>query len=285
MRLVTSLNVLYDYTTEIDRAVSRLAAAGFDAIDFNGCDMMKPWRGPLGDDCLNQLQAAGQRHGLPFTQAHGPMFNYWGEQAAEDLADTFRCLEWCGQLGIPWMVMHPGTITGGYGPAHREQTLEANLAFFRQFVPVMETHGVGIAIENMADGFRAGRMYGAVPAELVELCDALDHELFGLCWDTGHAFLQGLPQREAIGSLGQRLKVIHVQDNDGKMDHHLLPYHGKIDWQTVVDGLKEAGYRGNWTYEVHAAVRFYPDELRDAALKLATAIGRHFLARLTPAPV
>lgn len=285
MLLVTSLNVLYDYTPEIDRAVSRLAAAGFDGIDFNGCDMMKPWRGPVGDDCLAQLVAAGERHGLRFTQAHGPMFDYWGAQAADDLADTYRCLEWCGRLGVPWMVMHPGTIAGGYGPEHRQHTLEANLAFFRQFVPAMEKHGVGIAIENLADGFRAGRMYGAVPSELIELCDALDHELFGLCWDTGHALLQGLPQAEAIGSLGSRLKVLHVQDNDGKADHHLLPYHGKIDWNSVVAGLKAADYQGNWTYEVHNAVRILPDELRDASLSLAVAIGRHFIGRLVPTPV
>lgn len=279
MNVATSLNVLYDYTADIPRAVARLAAAGFDALDFNGCDMMQLWRGPAGEDHIEQLRAAAAEHGLPFVQAHGPMYAYWGEKAAEGLADTFRCLDWCGRLGVPWMVMHPGTIPGGYDPAHHDATLEANLAYFRQFIPAMEEHGVGIAIENLSDAFYNHRCFGAVPAELIELRDALDHELFGLCWDTGHAFLQKLPQTTAIGSLGDRLKVLHVQDNDGKSDHHLLPFHGKIVWDEVVAGLKQAGFAGTWTYEVHAAVRFLPDELRDHALNLAVAVGRWFAAQ------
>jgi len=115
-----------------------------------------------------------------------------------------------------------------------------------------------------------------VPGELTKLCDALDHELFGLCWDTGHAMLQCLDQQAALSSLGSRLKVLHIQDNDGKSDAHILPFHGKVKWDDVVAGLQGAGYQGAWTYETHNAVRTLPDPLRDDALRLAVAIGRHF---------
>lgn len=278
MLVATSMNVLYDYTGEIERAVERLAAAGFDAIDFNGCDMMRPWEGPAGEYYLERLASAAERHRLPFVQAHGPMFAYWGDGAEVGIADTERCLVWCGRLELPWMVMHPGTLPGGWDKAHRQRIFEANLAFFRRFLPLMEEHRVGIAIENTSDAFN-GRAFGSTPDDLCELCDALDHELVGLCWDTGHALLQKLPQREAIGSLGQRLKVLHVQDNDGRADHHLLPYTGQIKWDEVVAGLKDAGYRGAWTYETHNAVRHLPDPLRDSALRLMVDIGRHFAAQ------
>ena len=276
MQLATSLNVLYDYTPDIASAVVRIAAAGFDALDFNGCDMMVPWRGPVGDDNLKQLKAAAEQHGLPFVQAHGPMYDYFGDQADEHLADTFRCLEWCGDLGLPWMVMHPHRLAGPHTGAHWERCMEVNLEYFRQFIPAMERLGVGIAIENLSDVFSPGRSFGSVPGEISKLCDALDHELFGLCWDTGHALLQCLDQQASLTDLGSRLKVIHVQDNDGKSDQHLLPYHGKVKWDDVVAGLKAGGYRGAWTYETHNAVRTLPDHLRDDALNLAVAIGRHF---------
>ncbi len=278
MWVATSMNVLYDYTDDVERAVRRLAEAGFEALDFNGCDMMQLWRGPLGDELVDRIKVAADQHGLPFVQSHGPMFDYWGEKAEENIADTFRCIDWCGRLGVPWMVMHPAAIAGGYDRAHHQATLAANLKFLGQFLPALERHGVGLAIENTADGFGGIRRFGAVPEDLCELCDAFDHELVGLCWDTGHAFLQKLPQREAIGSLGSRLKVLHVQDNDGKSDHHLLPFNGKIDWNEVVLGLKQAGFAGHWTFETHAAVRFLPDPLRDAALRLAAGIGKHFAA-------
>jgi len=279
MQLATSLNVLYDYTPDIEAAVARIAAAGFDALDFNGCDMMVPWRGPGGDEHLNKLKAAADRHGLPFVQAHGPMYDYFGEDAEAHLADTFRCMEWCSRLGLPWMVMHPYRLPGAHSNEHWQRCMEVNLDYFRQFIPAMERLGVGIAIENLSDFFSPGRSFGSVPGEIAKLCDALDHELFGLCWDTGHAFLQCLDQKEALSSLGSRLKVLHIQDNDGKSDAHLLPYHGKVKWDDVVAGLKGAGYQGAWTYETHNAVRTLPDPLRDDALRLAVTIGRHFTAQ------
>ncbi|MBI2301130.1 MAG: sugar phosphate isomerase/epimerase [Armatimonadetes bacterium] len=273
--MATSLNVLYDYTSDIPRAVRRLKAAGFDALDFNGCDMLSLWQGGEGERNLELLAGAAEEHGLPWVQAHGPMFEFWGENAVWGIADTRRCLRWCGRLGVPWMVMHPGHRPGAFDAAHRQRVIEANLEFDRQFIPLMEEHRVGIAIENLADAFH-GRRFGSVPEDLLELHTALDHELFGFCWDTGHAFLQGLPQRESIASLGSRLKVLHVQDNDGKGDDHLLPYTRGVAWDEVVAGLQDAGYQGAWTYEIHNAVRHLPDGCRDDALRLAVTVGRHF---------
>lgn len=281
MFCATSLNVLFDYTDDIPRAVSRLKRAGFEALDFNGCDMTKPWAGPDGDRHLETLAAAAEAAGLPFVQAHGPMFDYFGEQSAAGVAETHRCLAWCGRLGVPWMVMHPYPVPGGFDGEHRRRCLEVNRNFLHQFLPDMERYGVGMAIENLSDHFGAGRRFGSVPEDLLELHQALDHELFGLCWDTGHALLQQLPQAESIASLGARLKVLHIQDNSGKRDDHILPFCGTVDWDQVVTGLRGAGYAGHFTFEVHNAVRRLPDELRDDALRLTANIGHWFVGRLT----
>ncbi|MCC7493547.1 MAG: sugar phosphate isomerase/epimerase [Fimbriimonadaceae bacterium] len=279
MLLATSLNVLYDYTADIDRAVRRLHAARFDALDFNGCDMLPLWRGAAGELHLERLRAAAEAVGLPFVQAHGPMFGYFGDRAAEGVADTLRCIDWCGRLRVPWMVMHPANLPCAGGPEVRQAVLERNVSFLSQFIPALEQHGVGMALENLADTFGGQRTFGSVPEDLIDLCDALDHELVGLCWDTGHAFLQKLPQTSSLRALGSRLKAIHVQDNDGRADLHILPYHGQVNWDEVLAGLRAAGYQGAFTYEVHNAVRHHPDTLRDEALRLAVATGRHLVAR------
>ncbi len=279
MQLATSLNVLYDYTDDVARAVTRLAEAGFDALDYNGCDMLSLWPGEVADRHVETLRVTAAQHQLAWVQSHGPMYDYFGKDAERGLADTFRCLDHSGRLGVPWMVMHPTTVPGAGDAAHHQRHLDTNLAYFRQFIDTMERHHVGIAIENMADGFGGLRRYGSVPEELCELVDALAHPLFGICWDTGHAHLQKLPQTEAIGSLGSRLKVLHVQDNNAVHDLHLLPFLGTIDWNTVLAGLRLAGYQGAWTFEVHAAVRFHPDHLRDYALRLAVATGRELIGR------
>ena len=282
MLVATSLNVLYDYTNEIDRAVDRLSAAGFEALDFNGCDMMSLWPGKDGEERVERLRIAAEKHRLPWLQAHGPMFSYWGDDAPQQLEETKRCIRWCGQLGVPWMVMHTGTRPGAWDAAHHQANLQANLDFFRPFFELLAEHQVGIAIENTADMFN-GRAYGSTPEDLCELHDALDCEWIGLCWDTGHALLQKLPQREAIGSLGSRLKAIHVQDNDGRADHHLLPYTGRVDWEGVIGGLQDCGYAGAFTYETHNAVRHLPDPLRDSSLRLMVDIGHWFVSRIAGA--
>ncbi len=279
MKIATSMSVLWDYSDDIDRAVARLAAGGLEALDLDGFDTMKAWRGPLGDEQVARLRAASDRHGLPFVQAHGPMYDYYGPDAEEHLADTFRCIEWCGLLGVPWMVMHAYMPEGVDSPAHRQHCLDINLEYFRQFFPALEKHQVGIAIENSSDFWGRKRRYSSVSGDLITLCDALDHELIGLCWDTGHAQLQKLDQEAAISSMGARLKAIHVQDNDGLSDAHILPFHGKIDWNAVVAGLKGAGYQGPWTFEVGNAIRPLPDPLRDDAIRLMGSIGRHFTAQ------
>jgi sugar phosphate isomerase/epimerase len=270
LRVATSLNVFDDYVGPIEDNVRRLAQAGFEGIDFNGIDVVRAWLADGGDRHVARLGAAAAAHGLVFTQAHGPMFKDHDDQCATAEPLIAACLRWSGRLGVPWMVMHPFTLPGATLAANRE----ANVAFYRAWLPRMEACGVGIALENMSDHFSPHRRYGAVPEELADLCDTLDHPLFGLCWDTGHARLQELDQRAALGLLGARLKVLHVQDNNGHRDDHILPYTGTIDWSTVVAGLHAAGYAGAWCFEVHNAVRTLPDALRDQALALMVGIGR-----------
>jgi len=150
-------------------------------------------------------------------------------------------------------------------------------------LPTAEKTGVGIAIENTADipptarGFR--RAFGSAPSELIQLVDALDSPLVGICWDTGHAHIQRLDQPSALSAIGKRLKATHIQDNNGEQDQHLLPFHGTIDWQGIIARLQDIGYEGDFVYEVHNSIRPLPDELRDSALRYAVEIGRFLLDR------
>ena len=75
---------------------------------------------------------------------------------------------------------------------------------------------------------------------MAELLEKTDHPLFGACWDTGHGHRQSLRQAPSIRLLGKWLKSLHIQDNNGLHDQHLLPYSGTIDWKEVVSALRDA---------------------------------------------
>ena len=74
--------------------------------------------------------------------------------------------------------------------------------------------------------------------------------------------------------MGHRLKAVHVQDNKGLSDEHLLPFHGNIDWKDAMAGLADIGYQGDLTYEIQNWGRFYPKELKHMVAKYSIEVGK-----------
>ena len=55
-----------------------------------------------------------------------------------------------------------------------------------------------------------------------------------------------------INGLGKDMEVLHVHDNDKWHDNHAEPFTMGIDFEAVVNALREVGYRGDMTLEVGA---------------------------------
>ncbi|MDF2440990.1 MAG: hypothetical protein JWN98_1974 [Abditibacteriota bacterium] len=289
MKLSTSLNVLFDPTrVSACQAVQRLANAGFEALDFNFTDWCFPespfvtdgWR-----DWVAEIGRCAADCGVAFTQCHGPIFHKFGDtQRQRHLTSlSHRSLEAAGMLGISWVVFEPETDHGAWDAAHLEALKQRNIEWFGALLSTAEASSVGLALENCTDmhanGRGISRWYGSVPSELIALIDAFAHPRIGACWDTGHAQIQGVEQGAALRALGTRLKALHIQDNDGKADQHLLPYYGHVKWPEIVQTLHDIEFAGDFTYEVHNSIRPLPDELRDEALHFAVSIGKQLLNR------
>ena len=89
--------------------------------------------------------------------------------------------------------------------------------------------GVTLTIENTP-----GEM--ATPANLKNFLEQTRLTNVKLCFDTGHAHLEGgiLPALETARDL---LATTHIHDNHGERDEHLLPYEGTIDWKATLAAL------------------------------------------------
>ena len=46
-----------------------------------------------------------------------------------------------------------------------------------------------------------------------------------------------------------KIKVLHIHDNHGMNDEHLIPYMGVIDWKEFVLALKEIEFDGVFSME------------------------------------
>jgi len=107
-------------------------------------------------------------------------------------------------------------------------------------------------------------------AQLVDLTLRRPAAGFGFVLDTGHSNiagdLEGLAEK-----VGRRLLNLHLNDNDGRGDQHLVPYGGTIEWTPFMQGLRNSGYEGPLTLEVY--VRDSAD-LRDELARCRETVER-----------
>ncbi len=76
-----------------------------------------------------------------------------------------------------------------------------------------------------------------------------NHPKLKVCLDTGHANVFHDDIAEDVRLLGDDLAALHVHDNKGNWDQHLIPYMGNIKWEEFLTALKEIGYKGAFTLE------------------------------------
>jgi sugar phosphate isomerase/epimerase len=112
--------------------------------------------------------------------------------------------------------------------------------------PYAADFGVRLAIENEVDWERLARINAAPHNNPVQnrlnLRDNFDlitrvlsnyePDFLGLCYDSGHGNI-GYDRSSAIESLKDRLIAVHLHDNDGSGDQHLLPFEGSVNWAKI----------------------------------------------------
>ena len=148
-----------------------------------------------------------------------------------------------------------------------------------------------VAIENTLGVDPEGRICStqyADPHEIAKLVDILGSEHFCSCVDTGHYALTskdtGISVGDSIRILGNRVKVIHIQEVDGKDDCHTVPFtfNNTMDWDDICNALKEVGFKGPVNFETMSHLAHYPDcpEMNLEAMRHISALSRYMSSKL-----
>jgi sugar phosphate isomerase/epimerase len=127
--------------------------------------------------------------------------------------------------------------------------------------------GVRLAVETPLP-----HLVGGNPIDMTWLLDRLPAGV-GMCLDTGHAHL-GRFIKPFIDLAGDRLMHVHVHDNRGTRDDHLIPGEGHVDWCELFDGLRRVGYGGALILEL-SCPQPSADYFRKALAGLRRACGAH----------
>lgn len=274
MRISTSTEHVAMEEGRFFEALDILHHAGFDTVDFTACSFIGPGKAYgstrfFSDDWkpwIREIRAYADNLGIIFNQSHNLMYNYFDATDETALLNKMmdRVLEANGMLGIPVTVVHPIVPPGAdydLAVCRRE-----NAAFFREKAKVAQSFGVELAVENMIvtkhfDGTEEWR-YCNCPDQLIELVDAIDMQGVGFCFDVGHAHYMKEDLYHSVMRYGDRLISIHVHDNDGSYDQHILPYSGQADWGRFLKGLADAGYNRDFTLESFRSCVRLPAELQ-----------------------
>ncbi len=256
MKLATTTcdfdKVLQSYQEKIDC----ICEAGFKYIDLsmyviekndelliseNWCDNAKT----ILDNTLKK--------GAKFVQAHSPGGNPLSENkfsVEELIRATIRSIDVCGVLGIPNIVVHAGMLKG----ISKEEYFERNRAFFEKLFPAMERNNVNVLCENSTMKNMGDKYFTNTGADIKEFVEYVNHPLFHACWDTGHGNCEGAQYNE-ITAIGSDLYALHVNDNRGGEDEHLLPYFGTMNLDEIMSALIDIGYNGYFTFEACSSLR------------------------------
>ncbi len=241
----------------------------------------------LADEYKRELEKAE----LTVIGSHEPWIKVEMPPEERLLKDSLA-IDLAGKIGIPTMTVHPLM----YENISREEHLERNAAHFKALIPHAEKANVRLLAENLFHP--TSDTFIKTADDLLELLDRIDHPLFGVCWDTGHANLYALDQYAELTKLGSHLENLHIHDNFGTMpsgDIHQFPFCGNINWDAVMNALIDIDYQGYFNFEVDNPVRrwggvyFKKDdqpvetlakmspELRLECEKMQYAIGRELL--------
>ncbi len=114
-------------------------------------------------------------------------------------------------------------------------------------------------------------------SDLLRLISCTGSGKLGICLDTGHLNLGGDSQGDFIRQAGEHLKALHIADNQGKTDQHIMPFGaGNVDWQETIAALREVGYQGLFNYEIPGE-SVAPMEIRLAKLAYLKNMTEWFL--------
>lgn len=164
------------------------------------------------------------------------------ERRRKAVEEAKAALEIARVVPYRYLVAHLGMPSAEQVPPLDNQPAAARRSI-EEIAAVAAAVNVRVAIEVMPNPLSAPDTLCRFIEEDLEGVDA------GICLDYGHANLMG-DVVEAVETVSGHLLTTHVHDNAGKRDDHLVPFAGRIDWDTAMMSTQKIGYDGVLMFEV-----------------------------------
>jgi len=137
------------------------------------------------------------------------------------------------------------TIHSGYKEAVLDENFKVLIRNLREIIRLGRKHGVEIGLENST--FKGGGLC-ANPEEMLKAFNSLKD--LKMVFDIGHANTTGLDVIKYFKKVKDHIINIHIHDNNGEEDQHLLIGEGNINFKKFLKECKKSNYYGPFILEV-----------------------------------
>lgn len=230
----------YRYVNQplLPELLSSIAAAGIFAIEvFCGSEhfvyglpqMVRELLGGLEEYGLKlhalhapteRGSAGGRSSGVPISISDPERI-----RRVDAVDEVKRALEVAETIPFHYLIQHMATSRQPVDP----RNLDAAFSSLEHLVLFAKQRGVTIAIENTPHEFGS-------PESLAQFVKQTRLNDLRFCFDIGHAHI-GDGVAAGLESMRDRIVTVHVHDNHGDEDEHLLPFDGTIDWEAALGAL------------------------------------------------
>lgn len=246
---------------------------GFKYVDFPATAYMKEdnWEELFERDAemLNNM-------GLVVEQTHAP-YEFNGVPDDEYKLWMDRAFKGSKILNAKYVVIHGDKYVADENGFNFDKGLNTVYDFYAPYVEYAKKAGLGVAIENLAEGPVNERWrFTSTVEEILALVDKFNDKCISVCQDFGHgrcAFRKN--HLEELKKVGDLVSCTHVHDNIYGLDLHQNLFFGDIEWEEAVKCLKETGYTGKFIFEM--VYGRFPEPLFKKYLKLFYETGEYLL--------
>lgn len=265
-------------------AIKMIKEAGFDCYDYSMYWVYDEEKDMLNDDYkerATELRAYADKLGIECNQAHAPFDLRYSEGldlSVKNYQRVVRSIEVASILGAKNIIVH--VLSKGLPD---NMTLhEANRIYLESLLPYCEKFNICISVENLFGWENKATPVLSDPIEHMNFVESLNSDKFSICVDVGHSAITGYPPENVINAMNSNiLKSLHIQDNNCIVDQHQVPFVGELNWDKIIEALRNIGYNGDFTFELTSFLRKTPTELLDNSLKFAANIARYFAQKIT----
>jgi sugar phosphate isomerase/epimerase len=222
----------------LDDAFRVLKAAGYDGIEVSAISGMSEHF--VIDDWRNYAPSLKQcvaKHELPVLAMEQP------NTALDVMETSFQAAVECG---IPIINVGPG------GKSNEPGSLEERIEHFAKLAKRAEHYGVVLCVKA-----HVGAAIYNTPTT-IQLLEAIQSPFFGLDMDPSHIYRAGEDPVDALRSVIQRVRHVHIRDCPGREQNPGTPTQqtngrGSINLSGYISVLQQYGYAGPVDLEIIGA--------------------------------